>query len=98
MEPESVQTRPSSLRIKEFEFFRVACHGTEMTRRRRVSLSLESPDRPGFWSQLEERGDQRVVWLSRRLTGRHRSRWFLRLRELIVQFAVAHRSDQNVDD
>ena len=34
----------------------------------------------------------------RRLARRHRPRWFLRLRELIVQFAVAHRSDQNVDD
>src|SRR6202022_3347984 len=35
---------------------------------------------------------------SRRLAGRHGRHWFLRRRELIVQLAVAHRSDQNIDD
>src|SRR6202022_1027070 len=32
---------------------------------------------------------------SRRLAGRHGRHWFLRWRELIVQLAVAQRSDQN---
>jgi hypothetical protein len=35
---------------------------------------------------------------SRRLAGRHGRHWFLRRRELIVQLAIAHRSDQNIDD
>ena len=35
---------------------------------------------------------------SRRLAGRHGRHWFLRRRELIVQFAVAYRGDQNIDD
>jgi hypothetical protein len=47
---------------------------------------------------LRQRLTPPVVRLSRRLARRHPARWFLRLRELIVQFAVAHRSDQNVDD
>jgi ABC transporter substrate binding protein len=34
----------------------------------------------------------------RRLVRSYRPQWFLRLRELVVQFAVAHRSDQDVDD
>ena len=34
---------------------------------------------------------------SRRLAGRHGRHWFLRRRELIVQLAIAHRSDQNID-
>jgi hypothetical protein len=42
--------------------------------------------------------DRSVVRLLRRLARRHRSQWSLRLCELIIQFAVAHRSDQNVDD
>src|SRR5258706_11680911 len=40
----------------------------------------------------------RVILFSRRLGRLHCSQWFLRLCELSVKFAVAHRSDQYVDD
>ena len=47
---------------------------------------------------LHQRARRGMILLLRCLAGRHCRHWFLRRRELIVQFAVAYRGDQNIDD
>ena len=52
----------------------------------------------GYSYIARKRQNWALFLFSRRLGRFHRNRWSLRVRELIVKFAVAHRSDQNVDD